>query len=454
MTSNVPLCEVDAPVMLSAADRQPSAIASGLRRPVRIGYLGLAIVSGLFVLWAVLAPLDSAAIAPGLLRAEGGGRRVVQHLEGGMIRRLLVREGSSVKAGQPLVELDDTASSAQDAALQVTYDTLLAQDARLTAERSGAARVTYPAELLARRDAPRVAEILRASEQVFQAGRRGLAEQVAILSKREGQGRADLGGTGPQLAILDSQARSLGDEIAGVQTLVDEKLERRSRLLTLQRQQADVAAQRSRLLSNAARVDDVIGEARAQMALVRGQRITDAAKEQREVQASLAEAREKLSVSHDVDRRRLITAPVSGTVVNLRFVTPGGVLSSGQPLLDIVPSDADMVVVAHLKATDIDVVHPDLAAEIRLLPYKTRSVPMLIGRVRKVGADATLDEKSGELFYEVEIALDRHDRQRLQGVRLLSGMPAEVYIQLGTRSLAQYLVQPLIDSFRRAFRED
>lgn len=440
------------PVPLGPADRHdppPASFSS-----VRVGFWAFGIVVGLFVLWAFAAPLSSAAIAPGLLRAEGGGRRVIQHLEGGIISRLYVRDGSHVRAGQALAELDDTATAAQDAAVRLTYDTLLAQDARLTAERIGARRVTYPAELLARRADPHVAEIIRASDQLFRAGTRGLSDQVAILSERAGQGRADLGGTAPQLALLDQQARSLEEEIAGVRTLVDEKLERRSRLLQLERQQADVAAQRSRLLTGAERTGGAIGETQAQMMFVRGQRTTDAAKEQREVQARLAEAREKLSVSADINRRRLITAPVAGTVTNLRLVTPGAVLGAGQPILDIVPTGSEIVVMARLKATDVDVVQPGLRAEVRLTPYKTRSVPTLLGTVRDVSADAVTDEKTGSLYYEVEVALDRKALDRLDGVRLVSGMPAEVYIQLGSRSLVQYFVQPLLDSFRRAFRED
>lgn len=441
----------DLPLALPApGDREADLPASA----IRVGYVALALFLAAFTLWAALAPLQSAAIASGLLRAEGGGRRVVQHLEGGILRRLLVQEGSQVRAGQVLAELDDTASAAQNAALQADYDTLLAQDARLTATRTGSGVVAYPQELLARRADPRVAEILRTSDRLFDAERQSMRDQVAILVERASQGRADLSSTAPQLEALGDQQRSLDEEIGSVQALVNENLERRSRLLTLQRQDADLAAQRSRLVSTADKMHDVIGETRAQMAFVRGQRLTEAATQQREVQASLAEAREKLSVSRDITQRRLIRAPVTGTVTNLRLVTPGGVLGAGEPLLDVVPSDVETVVVARVKATDIDVVQPGLEAQVRLTPYKTRAIPMLRGTVRKVSADAIADEKSGTLYYEAEIVLRREDLRQVQSIRLVSGMPAEVFIQLGSRSLMQYLLQPLADSFRRAFRED
>lgn len=424
-----------------------------VRESMRVAYLALAVFVLLFGLWSALAPIHSAAVASGLLRADQGGRKVVQHLEGGIIKRLLVREGDTVAAGQPLVELDSTATAAEGTALQANYDALLAQDARLSAERQGLASVVYPGELLARRDEPQVQAILRASDRLFRAGIGSQGDQVRVLARRIAQGRADLGGTAPQLAAVAEQSRLIGEELAGVETLVGERLERRTRLLTLQRQQTELASQRERLLTSRNKLEDTIGELQAQVSLVRGQRTTDAAGEQREVQARLAEAREKLKISRDINRRRMILAPVAGNITNLRLVTPGGVLPAGQPILDIVPRDMPPVVIVRLHANDIDVVHPGLRAEVRLTPYKTRSVPTLVGHVRQVSADAVIDDKTGEAFYEAQVILPPNALREVPSVRLVSGMPAEVFIQTGERSLLQYFSQPLIDSFRRAFRE-
>lgn len=421
---------------------------------LRTAYIALAVFFGIFFIWAIAAPLSSAAIAQGILRADGGGRKTVQHLEGGIVSKILVREGQKVKAGQPLVLLDETQSAARDAALQTTYDTLLAQDARLTAEREGRARVSYPKELLDRADDPMVAQIIRASDAVFRTRRQALADQMAIMRQRLGQASAELASTGAQIEALRSQSQLLADEETGVSKLVEEGLERRSRLLAIQRQQAQTLGQQGQLQGSVARIRDSAGETRAQMSFLSGQQATEAAAQQREVQATLAEVTEKLNVSRDISKRRQIVAPVDGTVVNLRMVTPNGVLTPGQAILDIVPSNEKIVIVARLKANDIDVVHENQIAEVRLTPYKARTVPLLKGKVRSVSPDAMIDENTGTLFYEAQVELDPKELKSLPDVRLLSGMPAEVFIKLGDRSLFQYLVQPFVDSFHRAFRED
>ena len=422
-------------------------------RILRAAYWALGLFIAFFGLWAFFAPLNSAAIAQGVLRFDGGGRKIIQHLEGGIIERIAVKEGQRVKAGQVLVFLDNTASGARDTALQTTYDTLLAQDARLTAERTGSGRVAYPPELLARAQEESVKSIIAASDAVFRARRTAMGEQISILRQRVGQSGAEMSSTGAQITALGHQSRLLEDEASGVKTLVDEGLERKSRLLALQRQQAATIGAQGQLVGNQEKIREAVGETHAQMAFLRSQMVTDAAAQQRDVQASIAEMVEKLNVSRDISKRRQIIAPVDGTVVNLRMVTPGGVVGPGQPILDIVPTNEKIVVVARLKANDVDVVYQNLAAEVRLTPYKARTMPMLHGTVREVSPDATYDDKTNTLYYETQITLDANELKGLKDVRLVSGMPAEVFIDLGSRSLLQYMLQPVFDSFNRAFRE-
>lgn len=422
----------------------------GLKRQA---YLAISGFIAVFALWAALAPLNSAAIASGVLEADGGGRRTVQHLEGGIISRFLVREGQLVDAGEPLVQLDPTQTAARDNAVRTAYFTLLAQDARLTAERLGAREVSYPSELLASRGDPAVAKILAASDSAFATRRRGLVEQAEILKKRQQQALAEIASNQAQLVSIADQSRSLGAELRSVSSLVDEGLERYSRLHALERQQAASTQQNSQLTGNIARLQGTLGENAAQIAFLQGQVANEAAAQQTQVQMNIVDLREKLAVSSDIQRRQEILAPVKGYVENLRLITPGAVLTPGQPLLDIVPAGGMVLVSARLKASDIDVIHKGLRADVRLTPYKARVVPLLRGTVREVSADATFEEETRSLYYKVKIEIDKSELKQLHGVRLVSGMPAEVFIDTGSRSLFQYFIQPLSDSFRRAFRE-
>jgi HlyD family secretion protein len=420
---------------------------------LRISYIGLGLFILIFSVWAALAPMSSAAIAPGLLRADGGGRKTVQHLEGGIIKAIHVRDGDRVTASQPLLTIDGTQSDARDAALQSTYDALLAQDARLTAEREGLPAINYPSSLMNRIGHRKVAEIISGSNAVFQARRTALAAQITILEQRLGQATAEIESYRSQLLALTDQERLLDEEVTSITGLVEEGLERKSRLLALQRQQSNVAGQRGQLEASIARVGQAMAETRAQMAFLRRQQLAEVAGQQRDAQMQMAELQEKLTSSRDVSRRRQVVAPVEGTVVSLRKVTIGGVVTPGEPILDIVPAKEQIVIHARLNPNDIDVVFPGLRAEVRLTPYKARVLPLLKGQVRRVSADALTLDATDALYYEAEIVLDADGLKHLKDVRLVSGMPAEVFITLGQRSLLQYLTQPIVDSFHRAWRE-
>jgi HlyD family secretion protein len=452
---NIPfrLGEDGDPVRLALPSPDHDVAGPRVNGSMRLALLSIGLFVLAFAVWSWAAPLNSAAIASGFLEAEGGGRRTVQHLEGGIVRQFLVKEGQEVRAGQPLVLFDETQSEASDAALRTSFYGLLAQDARLTAERLGLPTVRYPAELLAAAGDPEVKEIIAASNAEFASRRRGLAEQAQILSQRIGQSNADIRSSGAQIAALTDQAKLLDDEQMGVDMLVDEGLERKSRLLALQRQKALVDGERGKLTNNLDRLRDTIGETRAQMVSLRGQAVLEATGQQRQVQLQIAEAREKLTVSSDVRTRQQVVAPVAGRVANLRLITPGGVIGAGQPILDIVPTSEKIVVSARLRPIDIDVVHKGLKAEIKLTPYKARVIPNLIGTVKEVSPDAIYDKDAQQIYYKVIVEISAAQLKKYPDVQLMSGMPAEVYIDLGSSSLLQYLFQPMIDSFNRSFRE-
>lgn len=440
-------------IPFSEAFAEPEHDGPRVKGSLRMAFVSIAVFLVIFGIWSWAAPLNSAAIASGVLEAAGGGRRTVQHLEGGIVRKFVVVEGQKVRAGQTLVQLDTTQNDARDAAVRSTLYNLLAQDARLTAEQNGARSISYPAELLSIADDPEVKSILAASDALFAARRRGLSDQISVLNQRLGQSRAEIGSSNAQLSALTDQAKSLDDEEFGVNMLVEEGLERKSRLLSLQRQKSAAQGQHGQITNNLDRIGKSMSETQAQMTLLRGQMATEAATLQRDVQMQIAEAREKLNISNDIRGRQQISAPVDGTVANLRLITPGGVVGPGQPVLDIVPSNEKIVVAARLNPNDIDMVHPGLKAEVKLTPFKARVLPGLKGVVREVSPDATFDEEAGQLYYKVKIEIAPEELKNFPNVKLTSGMPTEVFIDLGSSSLIQYILQPMIDSFNRAFRE-
>lgn len=417
--------------------------------------LGMAIVL-LFVLafggWSVLAPLASATLAQGTLVVEGS-RRTLQHLEGGIIREFLVRDGDVVREGDVLLRLDDTQTAANAEALRGTVDGYRALDSRLMAERDDLPAVRFPPDLLARRGEPRVAEILDGQQAIFASRRVALEGQAQILLQRVEQLRAEIRSYEAQMKAQDQQLFFVRAEIDDIKGLVDKGLERRTRLLALQRNAAQLVGSRDQQVGMIAKAEQTIGEAQLQLLQLRNARLAEVTAEQRDLQARLAETRERLRAATDIQQRRDVLAPVGGTVTNLRFHTIGGVVRPGEALADIVPRDEGLVAEVRVQPQDIHVVSMGMAAEIRLTALKQRIVPALHGKVVYVSADVESDPRTLHNFYRAKVRIDPAQLVAIGDVALAPGMPADVMIKSGERTLLRYVSQPLIDSFHRAFRE-
>ncbi len=422
-----------------------------VRGPMLAGFAAVLLFAGTFGLWGSLAPLSSAAIAPGVIKAEGS-RRTVQHLEGGIVREILVRDGDRVQAGQVLARLDDVASTAEQATLRSQHMTLLAQQARLIAEHAGATEITWPAELLQGTD-PRVADAIAAQGALFISRRTAMDSQLRVLAERISQSDATINSARAQIKSQSEQLELLRREIAIVAEVVRLGLEKKARLLALQRQEAALVGNRSELESQIVRSEASIAENRAQMTLLRDQQAKEVSGELADVLQKLVEVLEKEKRAADVAQRRDIVAPVGGIVLNSRLLTPGGVVRPGEAVLDIVPGDYRLVAEVYVSPGDIDVVHTGLQAQVRLPAFKQRLVPFLHGTVVFVSADAVIDDKAQRSFYRAHIAIDEGELARLREVQLTPGMPVEGMILVGERTFLAYLVQPLHDSFIRAFRE-
>ena len=415
-----------------------------------------ALVAAVFILglggWSAYAPLESAAMAPGVVEAMSS-RKTVQHLEGGIVGAILVRDGDRVAAGQPLLRLDGTRARTALVALKGQLWDALAGEARLLAERDGLDTVAFPAELTARRHERAVAAILAGQSGIFAARRELSASRIGLIEQRVAEVRQEITGLQAQERALDTRLRLSAEAVATVGALVDRGLERRPRLLALQSERADAEGRRGQVIAEIARAEQRIAESRLSVLNLRNDLQSRIVDELRDTQKRIHELQEQTRAAQDVQSRAEVRAPVAGVVTNLRVHTVDGVIGPGAELLDIVPAEDRLIVAARLRPDDIDVVHAGMPAEVRLLPYKQRRIAPLSGTVAYVSADRLTDPSSGEPYYAAKIAVDERQVQTLDPVAMISGMPAEVQIRTGERTVAMYALAPILDSFNRAFRE-
>ncbi|GGJ10202.1 HlyD family type I secretion periplasmic adaptor subunit [Neoroseomonas lacus] len=447
----VPRREPLPPVTLTLPAAPPVAAHPRTRGTAMFGFVAIALFVGAFVAWSVIAPLSEAAIAPGMIKVEGT-RRTIQHLEGGIVREILVRDGDRVRAGQPLMRLDDVRAGSDLETLRSQRWSMMAQDARLTAELGDARGVDYPAELREATE-PRAQDAMAGQSAVFEARRASIVSQVSVQEARVGQQEAIIAGATGQLRAQQRQLTLIRQEEEMTRTLVQQGLQRLPTLLALQRSAAALEGQGIDLQGQLDRARESIAEARGSIASIVNQRRQEAAAEQRDIQTRLAEVEERLRAARDIAVRRDILAPEDGTILNLRLFTVGAVVRPGDPVMDLVPVQDRLVAEVNVQPFDIDVVHVGLQAEVRLPAFKQRLVPYLHGHVIFVAQDVTMDDRTRATYYRAQILIDPEQLARLPGVHLVPGMPVEAMIQIGERSFMRYITQPILDSFTRAFRE-
>lgn len=426
-------------------------LQDSLRKPRRTGYAIMLLFVGGFTAWASLAPLSGAAVAPGII-SPTSSRKTVQHLEGGIVRELKVREGEKVVAGQPLVELDPLQSSSNFDVLMNQRLSLLARQARLDAERTKAEAITFPQELM--KDGG-LSPIAQSQVQVFEARRTARLARTDVLAKKVAQLNEQIAGTRAQAKSAAVQRDLIKEELTAKASLLDKGLISRPELLRLQRDEASLSGTHAEYLAEIGRSEQAVAEAQLQMQTADAEFFDDVILQSDRLQTELTELSERLRASEDVLKRTLITAPVSGTVINMRVKTVGGIVSRGESILEIVPSEDALLIDAHVYPNDITRVHAGLKAEIHLAGYSSRVLPKLYGVVRSVSPDRVTDPTNGEQSYY--LARVEVDRDRLKkdapNVELIAGMAADVVIIAEERTVLEYLLQPLTAALRRGMRE-
>ena len=420
---------------------------------VVLGLLVIAIAFGGFGTWAAMAPLDSAVVAPGVVSVESR-RKSVQHLEGGIIKEILVRDGQTVAAGQVLIRLDVTQTQANVTTIQNQLDAARALEARLLAERDHLDKVAFPEDMRARQSLPSVREVIEGQKTEFQERRKSLEGQTAILNKRVSQFEKEIEGLQAQQKSKQEQLRIIADELVGLRELHEKGYFPRTRILAMEREMARLRGERGEDLASIAGSENGIGEAELQIIQLEQRFREEVVNDLRETRDEIKQLQERLVVARDVLRRSEILSPLAGEVQELAVHTIGGVIGHGQELMQIVPTDDKLIVEAKVSPSDIDSLAEGQTAEVRLTSFQTRTTPIIQGTVSTVTADRIVDERNGVDYYLAQIVVPDDQLHHLEGKKLLAGMPAEALIKTGSRTVLEYLLKPIDDAIAVGLKEE
>lgn len=425
--------------------QQPEELTD-ITLPLRIGIILFALIFGVFGLWASVAPLDGAAHAMGRVTVASNSK-TAQHLEGGIIAAILVKNGDFVEENELLIKLDETQSLAQLDIVRSQFNALKLKEARLNAEKLKSKSVTYPSlEGLTE-------EEIAAENEIFEARRNSLAASTELLVQKTEQLRSQLKGIQALKKSKDALAKSYDEELKDIEELLDQGYSDKNRLRELERALATAIGESADLTANIAAVEVQIGEAQLQIMLQESEFQNEVVNELGETQNALSDVTERVTALQDIVARTSVRSPVAGTIKGMQFHTIGGVISPGTKIVDIVPEDDELIVEANVSPNDIDRIALDQNANIRFSSFGNQ-VPNIVGRVIYISADIFVDENTGMPYYQARIEVTEEGAKELGDLELVPGMPAEVFIATGSRTFFQYLFKPLSNAVARSFNED
>jgi epimerase transport system membrane fusion protein len=421
-------------------------------RPALAGWLIIALFFGGLGGWAALAPLNGAVVATGVVKVDGN-RKSVQHLDGGIVKELRVKEGDHVRIGDVLIVLDDTQAKAEFEVLSEQWLVLRATEVRLLAELASEPELVMPAELAARAGDAYAKRIWAGQVKQFESRQAALEGQRKVIGEKINQLQSQIDGAEAQAKAYGRQSDSVHAEAGSVAPLVERGILSRPRLLELQRAGFGLDGQIADARANMAKYRQAIAEQELQIAQLGKDQMADVTKDLRDVHARLVEVLPKRTNAEAVLSRMEIRAPYAGQVVGLNVFSIGGVIQRGDKILDIVPDEDALTLEARVAVEDISEVHPGMRAEVHLTAYQQRIVPTVRGTVAQVSADRLTDPKTNEPYFLATIRPDLEALGKLPDVHLYPGMPASVTIPTVSRTALDYLVGPLTMSFNKAFRQ-
>ncbi len=423
--------------------------------------MGIAIAGVFFVGllgWAALIPLDAAATAEGIV-AVAGSRQAVQHRDGGIVTKLNVQEGQFVKEGDLLLQISASELVAQERGLAGETYALLAQRARLVAERSNARSFEPPVEFasIPEEDKQIAAEALRSQQLLFDSRRNSNATERSVLEQRIRQHAEQIAGIESQKFSNEMQKDLLGEELEGLRKLVPSGYVALNRVRAMERSVADLDGREGSLRSDGARLTEAIGEARLEILGIDRRKMEEVATELRDLQVRLDELMPKLVATRQQIARATVRATASGQVVGLKVFTEGGVVSAGQTLMEIVPDNRNLVIEAKAAPTDADDLHIGMTTQIRFPALQERDIPIIEGKISKVSADSFEDQRTGGHYFEIEVMVPPEGLAKLKEFRadggIRAGLPAQVIVPLRKRTALGYLLEPLASTFWKVGRE-
>lgn len=422
-----------------------------LQRWHRIGLLVIAAFFGTSVVWSAFVPLASAVLAQGQVKVDSNRKRI-QHLDGGVVREILVRDGDRVTTDQVLVRLDETRASAAYDVLRDGYWDALAQQARLVAERDERNEVEYPEQILSSND-EKATQIVEAQNALFSARRTSLRGEVEIIDRTIAALTSEIEGLTAQQNAKEEQIASLRAEYTGLTQLLESGLVERTRVRAIERDIAELEGARGEHVSQIASIRASVGQKELEKFQIRKAFHEAVVSELREVQSDTFDLAEREGASRYVLAQTELRAPVDGTVVDVRVHTSGGVVAPGEILMEVVPLDDRLMIEARVSPESIDRVQEGLPAAVKLHAFNRQRTPELNGEVVYVAADTMQDDKTGAVYYTLRVEVSDAEVKRLGDQRVQPGMLADVFVRTGERTFLGYLFTPLADSFDKAWLE-
>lgn len=416
------------------------------------GYATVFFLFGGLGTWAAFANLSSAAIAPGVVAVETN-RKAVQHYEGGIVDEILVRENQRVAQGEVLVRLRPTQASANADIFLKQLDAMQALEARLLAERDQLPNISFPQRLLNRRSADGVQQVMGDQVTQLKERRASVDSQIQILQTRIDQTTREIQGLEAQESAVRKQLESLQEEVDRVRPVAEKGFFPFNRLMAMERDVSNMIGRSGQLAADISKAREVISETRLQIVQIRQKFSEDVLQRLQETRVQINDIEEKLRVAQDVLQRIDVRAPQAGVVQNIKVHTQGGVIRAGETIMEIVPVGDTLNVHARVSPLDINYVVAGLEAEVKFPSFRSRNLPLMFGTVKTVGADALFDDATKQSYYLAIIEVRQDTIPEFYRDRMTPGMPADVLINLGDRTVLDYLTAPLIDGIAKSLRE-